>query len=66
MTHACRALLDKMFPSQSGEFQQFIHLFQIFTKRRPVSARDRGSLFKEAVPPGDGCSGPLQQPLMTF
>ena len=60
MTHTCHTLLAEMFPSPSGEFQQFIHLFQIFIKRRSVSAGDRGSLFKKAVPHSDGQAGGTQ------
>lgn len=60
MTHACPTLLAEMFPSPSGDFQQFIHLFQIFIKRHSVGARHRGSLFKKAVPHGDGQAGGAQ------
>lgn len=60
MTQACHTLLAEMFPSPSGEFQQSIHLFQIFIKRHSVSTGDRGSLFKKAVPHGDVWAGGMQ------
>lgn len=50
----------EMFPSPSGELQQFIHSFQIFIKRHSDGARDRRSLFKNAVPQRDSRAGEAQ------
>lgn len=53
-------LLMEMFRSPFEELQQFIHLFQILVKRHSVGARDRRSLFKNAVLQSNSRAGEAQ------